>query len=78
MTAYILSIDDRTLCKEDEHTVIAIGPTFESWDDLDKVAYKAQKQQEQARMIGVLEKRFPGFMEAVRYAEIATPRTIER
>jgi prolycopene isomerase len=78
VTAYILSIDDRTLCAEDEHTVVAIGPTFESWDVQDDTEYKSKKQKEQLRLIGVLEKRFPGFANAVRYAEVATPRTIER
>jgi prolycopene isomerase len=78
VTAYILSIDDRTLCASDEHTVVAIGPTFEKWDMLDEVSYRLQKKKEQARMIAVLEKRFPGFTQAVRYAEAATPRTIER
>jgi prolycopene isomerase len=29
-------------------------------------------------LIAVLERRFPGFSAAVRYAEVATPRTIER
>lgn len=76
VTAYILSIDDRTLCAEDEHTVVAIGPTFENWDD--QSTYQAQKQKEQQRLIAVMERRFPGFAPAVRYAEIATPRTIER
>lgn len=78
VTAYILSIDDRTLCAEDEHTVIAIGPTFENWFDGDVSSYKTRKKAEQARLIGVLEKRFPGFAGAVRFAEVATPRTIER
>ena len=78
VTAYILSIDDKTLCKEDEHTVVAIGSTFESWDISDKGDYQKKKQKEQSRLISVLEKRFPGFEKAVRYAEVATPRTIER
>lgn len=78
VTAYILSIDDRTLCGEDEHTVIAIGPSFESWDTADEAAYRSRKQKEQQRLIAVMEKRFPGFRSAVRYAELATPRTIER
>lgn len=78
VTAYILSIDDRTLCKEDEHTVVAIGPTFENWDTSDREEYLKKKQKEQLRLISVLEKRFPGFEKAVRYAEVATPRTIER
>ncbi len=78
VTAYILSIDDRTLCAEDEHTIIAIGPTFEKWDDSDDSSYQSRKQTEQERLIAVMEKRFPGFTQSVRYAEVATPRTIER
>lgn len=78
VTAYILSIDDRTLCGEDEHTIVAIGPTFEEWNILDTAAYQAKKKQEQERLVSVLEKRFPGFKNALRYAEVATPRTIER
>jgi len=78
VTAYIMSIDDQTLCAADEHTVVAIGPTFEKWDGLDEDAYMQLKDKERERLVGVLEKRFPGFTEAVRYAEIATPRTIER
>ena len=78
VTAYILSIDDRTLCKEDEHTVVVIGPSFESWNTGDAAMYQAKKLSEQKRLIGILEKRFPGFTQAVRYAEIATPKTMER
>lgn len=78
VTAYILSIDDKTLCAEDEHTVIVIGPTFESWDMEDPETYAGQKDKEQVRLFQVLERRFPGFTDAVRYAEVATPRTIER
>ena len=78
VTAYILSIDDRTLCAEDEHTVVAIGPTFENWENLDRKSYMQKKKLEQERLITVLEKRFPNIREAVRYAEVATPITIER
>lgn len=78
VTAYLLSIDDRTLCAEDEQTVVAIGPTFEAWEHLDTKVYKAKKQAEQERLIGVLERRFPDIRKSVRYAEVATPRTIER
>lgn len=78
VTAYILSIDDRTLCGEDEHTVVAIGPTFEEWNSLDDQAYQSKKKQEQERLVSVLEKRFPGFRTALRYTEVATPITIER
>ena len=36
------------------------------------------KAAEKERLIAVLERRFPGFSGAIHYAEVATPRTIER
>jgi prolycopene isomerase len=78
ITVYLLSIDDRTLCADDEQTVIAIGPTFESWDTKDDAVYQAKKEKEQERLVAALERRFPGFAQSVRYAELASPRTIER
>lgn len=78
ITAYIMSIDDRTLCAEDEHTVLAIGPSFRDWSTADSAEYKMMKEREAERLTNVLERRFPGFTEALRYTEVATPRTIER
>lgn len=78
VTAYILSIDDRTLCAEDEHTLLAIGPTFELWGKGDQTAYAAKKKAEIGRLVEVLERRFPGLRNGLRYTEIATPATIER
>jgi len=78
VTVYTLSVDDRTLCGNDEHTVIAIGPTFQKWEHLDQATYQRQKKAEQDRLVAVLGKRFPGFRQAMRFAEVATPRTIER
>jgi len=78
VTAYILSIDDKTLCDENGHVVVAIGPTFAKWAYGGVDDYLLKKEKEKARLIAVLEKRFPGFTEGVRYAEVATPQTIER
>ncbi len=78
VTAYILSIDDRTLCGAEEQTVLAIGPTFEDWATGSPSEYQEKKKKEEQRLIAVLERRFPGFGGAVCYAEVATPRTIER
>jgi prolycopene isomerase len=78
VTAYILSIDDRTLCDENSHVVVAIGPTFANWNYEGVDDYLLKKKKEKARLIAVLEKRFPGFTDGVHYAEVATPRTIER
>lgn len=78
VTAYILSIDDKTLCDESSHVVVAIGPSFEKWAPHNTPEYLAQKATEKERLTGVLEKRFPGFKDGMKYIEIATPRTIER
>jgi len=78
VTAYMFGIDDHTLCPPDQQVVIAIGPTFEAWDATDKDSYQQQKELEKKRLIGVLERRFPGFEAGIRHAEVATPHTIER
>lgn len=78
VTVYITSIDDRTVCPADAHIVMAIGPSFERWDRSDRKAYQAMKAKEKARLLGVLERRFPGISEHVRYADVGTPATIER
>ena len=82
VTVYIFSIDDRTLCPEDSHTVFAIGPSLRHWPrpegDFRTEEYEKQKQEEKARMIRILEKRFPGFEQAILYSELSTPSTIER
>ncbi len=78
VTVYIMSIDDKTLCDEAGHVVMAIGPTFKEWNSSDQTDYQVKKAEEQARLTAILEKRFPGFTDAVKFAEIATPLTIER
>ena len=78
VTAFILSVDDRTLCDDNGHVIVAIGPTHETWGEEGSKEYQAKKKRETIRLIDILEKRFPGFAQGVRYAEIATPRTIER
>jgi prolycopene isomerase len=78
VTAYILSIDDRTLCDSGSHVVVAIGPSLRRWAARLEPDYRIQKQEEQDRLIGVLERRFPGFRNSIKYVETATPRTIER
>ena len=78
VTVYIYSIDDASLCPKDGHVVVAIGPTFDNWDSKDLSEYKAHKEKEKARLILVLEKRFPGFQKAIRYSEIASPKTLTR
>jgi len=78
ITVYIFSIDDHSLCAEDVHAVMAIGPTFQPWAGANNETYKRLKIAEQQRLLEVLERRFPGFTAAVRHVEVSTPRTIER
>ncbi len=78
VTAYILSIDDSTLCAPDEHTLVVIGPTFENWKKLDPSEYSKSKKKEIERLVKVLERRVPGLKDAVRYMELASPITIEK
>jgi len=78
VTLYITSIDDHTLCDADSHVVIAIGPTLEDWKTGSEDEYQKKKEVEKKRLLAVMERRFPGFRDSLKYAELATPRTIER
>ncbi len=78
VTAYIPSVDDKTICPEDAHVVIAIGPSFGEWMNLEEDAYQERKTEEIERLLGVLEKRWPKIKKHVRHCELATAKTIER
>ena len=78
VTVYMFSIDDHTLCEKGDQVVMAIGPSFETWGQETPADYAAKKELEKIRLTAVLEKRFPGFGAAIKYSEVATPRTIER
>ena len=84
ITVYLMSIDDKTLCPEDSHVLMAIGPSFKNWPNgsnggkYNTEEYLKKKQAEMERMINVLEKNFPGFSKALRHVEISSPTTIER
>jgi prolycopene isomerase len=78
VTVYLHSIDDKTLCHENQHVLMAIGPSFETWEGLGKRQYEAKKKKEETRLLSVLEKRFPGIQDHLQYVEISSPLTIER
>lgn len=78
VTAYMFGIDDNSIRPAGVQPVMAIGPTFGRWFDLDPEEYNQKKEDEKSRLIAVLEKRFPGFSKAVIHGEVATPLTIER
>ncbi|MBQ8999355.1 MAG: FAD-dependent oxidoreductase [Clostridium sp.] len=83
VTVYILSIDDKTLCKNGYHTIMAIGPTFKEWpkgfkNNYNTDKYREMKKIEKNRLLEILEKRFPGFKENLCHVEISTPTTLNR
>ncbi|MGL4374597.1 MAG: phytoene desaturase family protein, partial [Turicibacter sp.] len=83
ITVYILSIDDQTLCPPGYHSVMAIGPTKKDWPSgrgmgYHTVEYRAKKREEEKRVLGIIEKRFPGFESHICYTEFSSPATIEK
>ncbi len=83
ITVYIHSIDDKTLCPENRHVIVAIGPSFKNWPDFRDSKYRTEdyllkKEKEINRMLDVLEKNYPGFRKGLKFAEISSPTTIER
>lgn len=82
VTVYIPSVDDQTLCDEDCHVMIAIGPTFTDWHtesgSFDETYYEEKKLHETERIMTLIKNRFPEIKGNIRYSELATPFTIER
>lgn len=83
VTVYILSIDDKTLCKNGYHTIMAIGPSFKEWpkgfkNNYNTDKYREMKKIDKNRLLEILEKRFPGFKENLCHVEISTPTTLNR
>lgn len=83
VTVYILSIDDKSLCKEGYHIISAIGPSFKEWPLGFKNNYKSKeydemKKSEIERIINVLEKRFPKIKDNICHVELSTPTTLNR
>lgn len=78
LTFYISTLDDHTLCESGYHTITAIGPSFENWDDLSREDYVAKKKAVRDRVVAALNRRFPGLEDGIVYATVATPRTLMR
>jgi prolycopene isomerase len=83
VTVYISSLEDPSLCPPGKHVFTMIGPSFASWPTAggpgDRTpAYGEQKKAEAKRLLGLLNRRFPGFEQAIEFIEIGSPTTIER
>ncbi|MEZ4357999.1 MAG: FAD-dependent oxidoreductase [Eubacteriales bacterium] len=82
ITVYIPSIDDKTLCDEKHHIIMAIAPTFRKWPAYLKgyhssATYKTMKGEEKDRLMKMLEIRYPGFIDGTVFSELSTPLTME-
>lgn len=78
ITAYIMSIDDPTLCPPDQHVLTVVGPCFDMVEGLDEQEYANLKRKIARRFLGILESRFPGICDATLHVEVATPRTLQQ
>jgi prolycopene isomerase len=83
VTMYLSSLEDPSLCPEGTHVFTLIGPSMSAWPAPSDPAYQGpgyrdHKEREARRMIGLLERRFPGFAAGVLRWELGTPSTIER
>lgn len=84
VTMYLSSLEDPSLSPEGTHVVTLIGPSMKQrWPrpsdpDYRGPAYLEAKEREAARMIGLLDRRYPGFAGKVIRWELGTPSTIER
>jgi phytoene dehydrogenase-like protein len=72
---------DPTLAPPGKSVVVIIfGSNYDYWKELyqERERYDAEKQEIAIRVIGQLEKRFPGITSQVEVVDVATPMTYER
>jgi carotene isomerase len=81
---YIPSVDDPSICPENMHSVSVLCSAGEykwprPWEpEYKSEGYKRMKQEFADKALSVIESRFPGFKEHIKFMEVATPSTIER
>ncbi len=82
ITMYAFSLSDPSICHEDEHIVIALGPSLRTWPHphekhSQKAAYNLQKEEEAQRLLHSIDEHYPQFSKHVKEYVLATPTTIE-
>jgi prolycopene isomerase len=83
VTMYLPSLEDPTLAPEDVSTFLLIGPSLEDWPVPTKEgyaddSYAEKKKREADRMIALVDKRIPGFVNAIKTRIEGSPTTIWR
>lgn len=83
VTLYLSSLEDPSLAPGGVCSFMLIGPSAAPWPAFDSPAYRSpeyrrMKENETARMLALVERRFPGFGKALVFSELGTPATVER
>ena len=71
-------IDSGLTCKEKTFGAVCVLDELKEWENLSKESYKAKKEQVIAHVIEQLENHYPNIKELIEYAEMATPKTMQR
>jgi len=70
---------DSALCDENSsYASICTSDFLANWEHLDELEYKAKKEEFLQKYLTVLEKHYPNLKEYLVFAEVGTPRTIQR
>jgi len=83
VTLYLPSLEDPSLAPEGQSTFLLIGPSLRAWPEPDspdygKESYRKAKEEEAHRMLALVERRIPGFTNAIKGRIDASPSTIWR
>ncbi|MBU0632501.1 NAD(P)/FAD-dependent oxidoreductase [bacterium] len=71
-------IDSGLTSDEKSFGAVCVLDEIQSWESLDAEAYKQKKERLLEHVLERLEKHYPKIKELVEYAEVATPKTMQR
>lgn len=71
-------VDSKLTSNEKSFGAVCVLDELSIWEDLDKESYKKKKEQVVEHVIKHLEKYYPNIGQYVEYAEMATPKTMQR
>jgi prolycopene isomerase len=83
VTLYLAGLEDPTLAPDELSTFLLIGPSLKKWPrpwdpGYRSAVYAEAKWMEADRMLGLVERRMPGFISAIHSRIEGSPTTIER
>ena len=83
ITLYLSSLEDPSLAPEGSTSFMLIGPSSKAWPspfsaEYGGEGYRRMKEEETARMLGLVGACFPSFPRGVTFRELGSPSTVER